>query len=167
MTDDNLTLLPSFFVNIKHLIKCAASLLNHCICFKKMNNNSDNWAASQPSQVIDRLSFLLHLHHLSSLLVLFRATFDLRSRHNLQSCLAFAFCPRPLITHLHHSIHLCLSSHSCPSFSLRSTEQRAHGGWPIWSRHAVPPPALLPPQTPSHCPAGRQRQVNERTLLVM
>lgn len=54
----------------KRLIKCAASLLNHWICFKKMNNNSDNWAASrkQPSlcQAVDRLSFLFHLHHLSS-----------------------------------------------------------------------------------------------------
>lgn len=47
-----------------------------------------------------------------------------------------------------------------PPSLFRSAEQWAYGDWAIWSRPAVPPPPLIPPQTPSHRTAGCQRQVN-------
>lgn len=50
-----------------------------------------------------------------------------------------------------------------PRYSFRCTERRAGGSRAIRARPAIPSAHLIPHQTPPHCTAGRQRQVNSRS----
>lgn len=108
------------------------------------------------------LSLLWYHTYITILVLLHCAAFNLcflysAVWHLCSICLHYVLCLSSIPS---STPSICIFLWLLPPSLFRSTEQWACGGWAIWARPAVPPPPFIPPQTPSHRSAGRQRQVN-------